>query len=156
MQAEGVSLTRRTDLNTSSSQATDILLLDSLGELAAIYEVGLGCFVGGTLVPTGGHNPLEAALHGVAISVGPSMENFREIAAAFEKENAWQQVASSDELASVWNTWISEPDKAAAIGKRGLAVIAANQGSLRTTTALLEPLVGKEVSPGPIPSDTPS
>jgi 3-deoxy-D-manno-octulosonic-acid transferase len=156
VEAEGVSLTRRTDLNTSSSQATDILLLDSLGELAAIYEVGLGCFVGGTLVPTGGHNPLEAALHGVAISVGPSMENFREIAAAFEKENAWRQVASSDELASVWNTWISEPDKAAALGKRGLAVIAANQGSLRTTTALLEPLVEKEVSPGLIPSDTPS
>jgi len=154
VQAQGVSLTRRTDLN--ASPVTDILLLDSLGELAAIYEVGLGCFIGGTLVPTGGHNPLEAALHGVAISVGPSMENFREIASAFESGTAWQQVANADELARVWNTWISDPAEAAALGKRGLNVIAANRGSLRTTTALLESLVDLGAANDPIPSDTPS
>ncbi len=155
VQARGQSLTRRTDL-TAASAATDILLLDSLGELAAIYEVGLGCFIGGTLVPTGGHNPLEAALHGVAISVGPSMENFREIAAAFESGTAWQQVVSTDELAQVWNTWISEPEEAAALGRRGLSVVAANRGSLRTTTALLESLVDLGASNDPIPSDTSS
>ena len=124
--------------------------------MAAIYEVGLGCFIGGTLVPTGGHNPLEAALHGVAISVGPSMENFREIAAAFESGTAWQQVVSTDELAQVWNTWISEPEEAAALGRRGLSVVAANRGSLRTTTALLESLVDLGASNDPIPSDTSS
>jgi 3-deoxy-D-manno-octulosonic-acid transferase len=155
VQAKGVSLTRRTDL-TAASPATDILLLDSLGELAAIYEVGLGCFIGGTLVPTGGHNPLEAALHGVAISVGPSMENFREIAAAFESGTAWQQVVSTDQLARVWNTWISEPEEAAALGRRGLSVVAANRGSLRTTTALLESLVDLGASIDPIASDTSS
>lgn len=155
VQAKGVSLTRRTDLK-ASSPATDILLLDSLGELAAIYEVGLGCFIGGTLVPTGGHNPLEAALHGVAISVGPSMENFREIATAFESGTAWQQVANADELARVWNTWISDPAEAAALGTRGLNVIAANRGSLQTTTALLESLVDLGAANDPIPSDTPS
>ena len=155
VKSAGVSLTRRTELD-ASSHPTDILLLDSLGELAAIYGIGLGCFIGGTLVPTGGHNPLEPALHGVAISVGPSMENFREIASAFEKGNAWQRVDGSDDLARVWNTWISEPEEAAALGRRGLGVIAANQGSLETTVALLEPLIEVGASSVSIPSDTSS
>jgi len=155
VQASGASLARRTALD-NDAHPTDVLLLDSLGELAAIYAVGIGCFIGGTLVPTGGHNPLEAALHGVAISVGPSMENFREIALVFERNHAWQRVDNVDELARVWNSWISEPARAAAIGRRGSEVVAANQGSLAATMALLEPIIDPESSTHPSPAEIPS
>ena len=152
---QGVSLSRRSSLDISTGP-TDVLLLDSLGELAAIYEIGVGCFIGGTLVPTGGHNPLEAALHGAAISVGPSMENFREIAQAFDENQAWKRVHSADDLAQVWTTWLSEPETVAGIGQRAAEVVTANQGSLSTTTAFLDPLLDIG-DPGVLPiSDGPS
>lgn len=137
---DGWSLTRRSDLDRQPPP-TDVLLLDSLGELAAIYGIGLGCFIGGTLVPTGGHNPLEPALHGVAISIGPSMENFREIAAAFDAGDAWQKVDNATQLASIWKDWIADPERAAAVGRRGRQIIAANQGSLERTLAMLDGLM---------------
>ena len=140
VRSDGWSLTRRTELD-GDTPPTDVLLLDSLGELAAVYGVGIGCFIGGTLVPTGGHNPLEAALHGVAISAGPSMENFREIAAAFTAHQAWQQAENATQLADIWRGWIADPERAAAIGRRGLEVIVANQGSLETTMTMLGSLI---------------
>lgn len=143
--SRGLSVIRRTDLEQPIQRA-DVLLLDTLGELAALYETGIGCFIGGTLVPTGGHNPLEAALHGVAISAGPSMENFRDIAQAFDQRQAWQRVASPTELAKVWNQWLAEPEAAAALGRRGLEVVTENQGSLAATRDLIEPILGYEAN----------
>lgn len=136
---KGFSLAKRTQLDDFAGKP-DVLLLDTLGELAAIYAIGVGCFIGGTLVPTGGHNPLEAAQHAVAISVGPSMENFREIAQAFRQSHAWQQVADAAELGRVWDAWLAKPATAESLGNKGAQVVAANQGSLATTMALLEPL----------------
>ena len=61
----------------------DVLLLDTFGELAKIYRYASAAFIGGTLMPIGGHNPIEAAAAGVPVCFGPSMSNFREIASAF-------------------------------------------------------------------------
>ena len=71
-----------------------LFLLDSIGELAATYRLATAAFVGGTLQPTGGHNPIEAARFGVPVAVGPSMTNFREIAELFDQTGAWARVAS--------------------------------------------------------------
>ena len=147
VESKGLSLLRRTDLD-SRGRPPDVLLLDSLGELATLYQIGIGCFIGGTLVSTGGHNPLEAAVHGVAISVGPSMENFRDIALAFDRERAWQRVESVETLAAAWESWILEPEKAAELGLRGAQIVAANQGSLATTTAMLETLIEEPPAAG--------
>ena len=68
-----------------------MILLDSLGELAGLYRLAAAAFIGGTLVPTGGHNPLEAARFGVPLAVGPAMHNFREMADAFDRAGAWRQ-----------------------------------------------------------------
>lgn len=155
VKANGMTLARRATLDVSTSP-TDVLLLDSLGELAAIYAIGIGCFIGGTLVSTGGHNPLEAAIHGVAISAGPSMENFRQIAQAFDDAEAWQRVDGAEDLARTWNGWISDPVGAAAMGSRGSDVVTANQGGLSTTTALLEPFASAGSSSLSRPSDSPS
>lgn len=138
----GFSLVRRSAA-TDSDRRPEVLLLDSLGELAGLYGVGLGCFVGGTLVPTGGHNPLEAAQHGVPVCVGPSMENFRDIATEFDSREAWHRVRNAGELAAVWQSWLADPAAAAELGARGRSVVTANRGSLAATIAFLEPLLGE-------------
>ena len=92
-----------------------VVLLDSLGELAALYRIADIAFVGGTLVPTGGHNPLEPARFGVAIAAGPSMHNFREMSDQFDHANAWTRVSDAPGLGEVWRAWIERPDEARAV-----------------------------------------
>ncbi len=123
----------------------DVLLLDSMGELAGLYRLADIAFIGGTLVPTGGHNPLEAARFGVPVTVGPSMENFHEIAEAFEEARAWRQVADETELGAVWSEWVDTPAKARATGERGLAVFTSKRGALERTRELLRRHLPKDL-----------
>ncbi len=118
-----------------------VFLLDSIGELAATYRLASAAFIGGTLRPTGGHNPIEAARFGVPVAVGPSMTNFREIAEEFDRNRAWGRVASGDALGRLWASWLAEPETARAIGERGRALVTANAGALDRTIDLLAPLV---------------
>lgn len=127
----------------------EVVLLDTLGELASVYAVGAGAFIGGTLVPTGGHNPLEPAGFGVPIVVGPSMENFREIAAIFDGDRAWRRVADTTELAAAWDRWLEKPDEGADIGSRAKALMAAHRGSLERTLELLEPMLARQPGSNP-------
>jgi len=126
-----------TATSTSTATRSDIVLLDSLGELAGLYQIAAAAFIGGTLVPTGGHNPLEAACWGTPVAVGPSMENFRQIAEEFDRQESWQRVADERELAETWGRWLTQPDDARATGARGKALIEANRGALERTAALL-------------------
>lgn len=118
-----------------------VLLLDSLGELAGLYRLARGAFIGGTLVPTGGHNPLEAARFAVPVAVGPSMDNFRDMAEGFDAAGAWQRVADASELGRVFARWIAEPGTARDLGERGAGLIAANRGALDKTLEVLAPLL---------------
>jgi 3-deoxy-D-manno-octulosonic-acid transferase len=124
-----------------SAAPPDVVLLDSLGELAALYRIGLSAFIGGTLVPTGGHNPLEAACWGVPVVVGPSMENFHDMARQFDRAEAWHRVANARELATIWGTWLDEPGAARDLGERGLRLIEENRGAVDRTLQLLEPVL---------------
>ena len=84
VRAWGVPMRRRSELNPQTQlELPGVLLLDSTGELGSVYELATVAFVGGTLVPTGGHNILEAAYFGKPIVIGPSMSNFQEIAEVF-------------------------------------------------------------------------
>jgi 3-deoxy-D-manno-octulosonic-acid transferase len=125
----------------TSGERPDVVLLDSLGELAALYRVADAAFIGGTLVPTGGHNPLEAARFGVPTVVGPSMENFREIAEIFDRAAAWERAADAAQLARVWEQWLDDPEAARRIGRRGAEVVTENRGALENTLAFLRPLL---------------
>ncbi len=118
-----------------------VFLLDSIGELAATYRLATAAFIGGTLQPTGGHNPIEAARFGVPVAVGPSMTNFREIAEIFDQTEAWARVASGEALGELWAAWLADPPAARAIGERGRALVTANAGALDRTLALLAPLM---------------
>ena len=99
--SRGLRTLRRSSLGGEGSCGTDrpdVLLLDSIGELAALYGLAQIAFIGGTLSPTGGHNPLEASHFRVPVVVGPSMFNFREMAAAFDREQAWRRVECTSDL----------------------------------------------------------
>ncbi len=95
--AQGLELTttRRTE---HKSDVTDILLLDTLGELAACYFLADIAFIGGSLVPAGGHNPLEAASAGIPVLFGPHMEDFAEISLALIEAGGAYQLTDNDKL----------------------------------------------------------
>jgi 3-deoxy-D-manno-octulosonic-acid transferase len=119
----------------------DVVLLDSLGELAALYEHAAAAFVGGTLVATGGHNPLEPARFGVATAVGRSMENFRQMAEDFDRAGAWARVADAAALGDAWRRWLAEPAAAREVGERARRLVAANRGAVERTAAALAPVL---------------
>jgi 3-deoxy-D-manno-octulosonic-acid transferase len=137
---------RRTDLETATTDP-DVIILDTLGELASLYRIALSSFIGGTLVPTGGHNPIEAAQHASAVVVGPSMENFREIARVFNQAEAWVQIGDSRQLAEVWSRWLSAPEQAEEVGARGKKVVDSNRGALDRTLTFVQPLVERVPRP---------
>ncbi len=114
-----------------------VLLLDTLGELASTYRWAKSAFVGGTLVATGGHNPLEPARCNAPICVGPSMENFPEIAAAFDAERAWQRVVNAGELAATWRRWAEQPSEAERVANLAHGILERNQGATRRSIELL-------------------
>ena len=97
----------------------NVLLLDTIGELAAMYQIADAVFVGGSLEPVGGHNPVEPAVFGRAPVFGPSMENFRDMAAELIAGNAALQVRSGDELATAWNTLLANGEMRGAHGPCG-------------------------------------
>jgi 3-deoxy-D-manno-octulosonic-acid transferase len=139
-----------------SEVGPDVVLLDSMGELAALYSLAAAAFIGGTLVPTGGHNPIEAARFGVPIAVGPSLHNFREIAELFDHAAAWQRVRDAAGLGRAWESWLADPEAARRLGERAADLLRVNRGALARTLEMLAPLLAA-VAPGrPGVADTPA
>jgi len=133
----------RRSAGPSAGGRPDVLLLDSLGELAALYRLASGAFVGGTLAPIGGHNPIEPARFGVPVAAGPSMENFREIADRFDADGAWRRVADARELGAAFAAWLDAPESARELGVRGARLVEANRGALGRTLELLAPILAR-------------
>jgi len=126
--------------------AGDVFLLDTIGDLASIYSLGSVAFVGGSLVASGGHNPLEPARFGVPVAVGPSHENFREIVDAMQAHDAIC-VVEPQGLTEALCGLLEHGDEASAMGERGRAVFEAEAGATRRTVdALVELLEAKVVS----------
>src|SRR4029079_3203495 len=98
---EGLSVVRRSDLPIDAEPGADAVVLDTIGELAQLYQIATVVFVGGSLVPAGGHNILEPALYGKPVVFGPHMENFAEIADAFVTNGAAVQLRGERELDDV-------------------------------------------------------
>ncbi len=125
----GLRWTRRTALDDPSA---DILLLDSIGELAALFAHADVVFMGGTIAQTGGHNILEPAMAGKAVIAGPHLENFRDIESHFEKHSAIMRIPGGGELAkavlrAAVDTELGPRAKAAATLRCGAAVRAAGE-----------------------------
>jgi 3-deoxy-D-manno-octulosonic-acid transferase len=115
-----------------------IFLLDTIGDLASVYSLGTVAFVGGSLIPAGGHNPLEPAQFGVPVVMGPSYENFREIVDAMVLHDSIRIVATTG-LSDALVAMLHSHDEARAMGERGRKLFEAQAGATaRTVHALLE------------------
>jgi 3-deoxy-D-manno-octulosonic-acid transferase len=128
---------RRSELGERAE--ADVLLLDTLGELAKIYRYATAAFVGGTLAPVGGHNPIEPAAAGVPVCFGPSMSNFREIAQVFLRNEAAAEVGSAAEAIDFAARMFDDAYLRAAWGERARRTVQQNRGaSERTARRIVE------------------
>jgi 3-deoxy-D-manno-octulosonic-acid transferase len=121
----GVWAQRRSTLDGPVGRTTQVLLLDTLGELPQFLPAARAVFVGGTLVPVGGHNVLEPALCGRPVAFGPRTENVAAAAEALLDAGAADRVDGADGLRAVWCRLLRESAVADEMGARGRAVIAA-------------------------------
>jgi 3-deoxy-D-manno-octulosonic-acid transferase len=113
-----------------------VLLLDSIGELASLYALADGAFVGGSLVSSGGHNILEPAAFGKIPVFGSSMENFAEIASRFVSAGAAIQVESPEDVGVAWIELFRDPERMRKMSEAARQMVAASRGA--TDRALLE------------------
>lgn len=134
----------RLDLAAKLDESADVLLLDSIGELAALYGIADATFVGGSLVPAGGHNILEPAWHARPPVFGRSMENFREMAAQFLSAQAGVQVNSGDHLGRVWVQLIENEALRERTGKAARALAERNRGATARVIERIQAALDRE------------
>ncbi len=134
----------RSEWDGAKAIAGGIFLLDTIGELASLYEFADLAFVGGSLVPRGGHNVLEAAQFGTAILVGPHTENFRDIMAVFRRADALGVVTPESLTPTVLHL-LEDHDGRVAIGTRAAGVMRSQQGAARTTVGTLLGLLAQRI-----------
>ncbi|MFQ5642451.1 MAG: 3-deoxy-D-manno-octulosonic acid transferase, partial [Thiogranum sp.] len=115
-----------------------VLIVDTLGELVYFYAVALAVFVGGSLVPAGGHNPVEAILAGAPVISGPYTDNFRSIYHDLIQGNAAQEIDTERELAERVCAYISDAAQRKAAVAAGLMLVDNNRGALQHCLQLLE------------------
>ena len=135
---------RRSELPIDAEPRADVIVLDSLGELAQLYQVATAVFVGGSLVDHGGHNILEPAIFGKPIVFGPHMQNFKEIADAFLSNDAAVQVPSDRELDETLLALLTDPVRRARLGAAARALVEANRGAKTKTLDV----IGELLPPG--------
>jgi 3-deoxy-D-manno-octulosonic-acid transferase len=119
--------------------ATTVLLGDSLGELYAYYAACDVAFIGGSLLPLGGQNLLEACAMGKPVLIGPHTFNFDEATRLAVAAGAALRVRDVDELGSTLARLLSDPQECRRMGEAGLALMRQHQGAAQRIVALLEP-----------------
>lgn len=117
---------------------TDVYLVDTMGELKLMYAAADVAFIGGSMVPTGGHNILEASAVGVPVMFGPFMDNFKEIARGVLVENAALQCQSASDIISSMQLLYQQPDYRMELAKRGKAFVERNQGAIARICTMLK------------------
>jgi 3-deoxy-D-manno-octulosonic-acid transferase len=134
----------RSALPIDAEPRADVIVLDSLGELAQLYQMATAVFVGGSLVDYGGHNILEPAVFGKPIVFGPHMQNFKEIADTFLSNDAAVQVQSDRELDDTLLALLTDPVRRARLGAAARALVEANRGAKTKTLDV----IGELLPPG--------
>jgi 3-deoxy-D-manno-octulosonic-acid transferase len=147
LSAEGLDFVRRTQLDELASKQTpagesllnhkNLILLDTMGELSKIYCLADVAFVGGSLVPVGGHNLLEPAIYGVPVLFGPHVENFKEEAKILIESGGGIQVASDGELQRELSDLLSDDAKRRKLGRQAREAIERKTGAAKRTMELI-------------------
>ncbi|MBQ3854469.1 MAG: 3-deoxy-D-manno-octulosonic acid transferase, partial [Anaerovibrio sp.] len=133
----------RTQLQEQYSTGHDVVILNTIGELGKMYSVGDVIFVGGSLIPHGGHNILEPAAHGKAIIVGPNMFNFKDTHVLFKNRNAVVTVKNGADLAKEALKLFQDDDERHRMEEETLAICRENRGAAERTADILNDLLIK-------------
>ncbi len=133
--------TRSQQRKARGPAAAGVLLLDTIGELVDAYAAADVAFVGGSLVPVGGHNPLEPAALGLPVVFGPHMFNAQESADGLVTAGGAVPVNSAGALAAVLCAWLGNPQERARIGKCAAQVVDEKRGAMRRTVELIEAML---------------
>ena len=139
---------KRSDLAIDAEPRADVVVLDSIGELAQLYQIATAVFVGGSLVDHGGHNILEPAVFGKPILFGPYMRNFAEIAEAFTTNGAAMRVQSERDLEEAMLALLTDPVRRARLGAAARALVEANRGAKDRTLAVIQDLLEPPATSG--------
>jgi 3-deoxy-D-manno-octulosonic-acid transferase len=146
LQKSGLTWTRRTNRPDANDANATVVLLDTIGELPATYELADIVFVGGSIVDKGGHNVLEPAAAGATVVTGAHTHNFHAIVELMNEAGALVQLpalegaAASDEIAYVFEKLLASPAERQELGRRAKQLITANQGAADRTMQLIAPL----------------
>jgi 3-deoxy-D-manno-octulosonic-acid transferase len=136
VRARGLVAVRRSRVSPGAS--ADVIVVDTMGELASLYAVADAIFVGGSLVPVGGHNVVEPALHAKPVLFGPHMTNFRDAAALLLKADGAVQVRDGPDLAAALRALLADAPRRESLGRAAWAAVRAHQGACVRTVAALE------------------
>jgi 3-deoxy-D-manno-octulosonic-acid transferase len=140
----GWKVVRRSRIDSSSvlDEAADVVLLDSIGELAGIYSLANAVFIGGSLISSGGHNILEPAWWKLPPVFGRSMENFQDMAGQFLEQSAGVQVSTGESLGKAWMGLIEDHALSERMGRAARKLVESNRGatsrSLERIAAILD------------------
>jgi 3-deoxy-D-manno-octulosonic-acid transferase len=158
--ARGLNVWRRS-LGAGQAAAEDVILLDTIGELATLYACAAVVFVGGSLVSRGGQNTLEAAVCGVPVLCGPHTENFAAVNASLASAGALAEVDGPARLGELLGELLDDAPRRRAMGEAARTVVAANRGAGQRQRGLVEALLagtafqrrisGASGSPGSVP-----
>ena len=133
----------RRSLWNGESLSGAVLLIDSIGELSSLYALADIAFVGGSLVPRGGHNIIEPAQHGVPILVGPYTENFRDIVELFRSREA-VRVVGPEEISSAFLELLANENQRRELGRRAAETLASERGATQLTLRKLQELLAAQ------------
>jgi len=126
--AKGLNSRRRSAGAGGAATDCQLMVLDTLGELASLYSICDMAFIGGSLVADGGHNPLEAAAHGRPVLFGPHMDDFNEIAGDLLRIGGGRCVRSADELAAAMKLWLNDAGEREKAGGKAMELVRRHQG----------------------------
>lgn len=147
VQRQDLSLSRRSRRQACGEEVA-VFLGDTMGELPLFLAAADAAFIGGSLVPVGGHNPLEAAVAGVPLAVGPHTFNFAAIVELLIAEGAAARIPDPDALAERIASWLADPGLRARMGDQGRRVVERNRGALERLVRLIDERLFPAARPG--------
>jgi 3-deoxy-D-manno-octulosonic-acid transferase len=140
---KGLSVRLRSLRVAADEPEAAVLVLDTLGELSEAYGAAAFAFVGGSLIPRGGQNPLEPARWAIPVMFGPHMENFREMAERFLSEGAALQVADGASVEKEAAALLKDPARASALGEAARRAAESQRGAVEKSLALIGETLGR-------------
>ncbi len=138
LQSRDISFVKRSALNEATASTKNVILLDTLGELANIYAIADAAFVGKSLLPPGGgHSLMEPVAQGVPVLHGPFIENIRHLAEEFQKEGLALETKNAEELETVIRDLLENPDRRKQLAEKAFALIQNHQGASRRMAEII-------------------